>query len=362
MRVTLFVFAFIFILFKSNAQITVTDVDVLAIGDMIYLPEDDNVSITPGSSGANVVWDFSSLDVTNVMTWQCVDPNTTPFGSSYPNANLCVDDFGDYLYFNKTATKVELLGQNDSTFQAPVVVLPLPLSYGLSYTDGPITALDSMISGPSVNFLLASQGLSASLITGFAAHTADTLSIQAVISTEFNVDAYGNITIPMGSFDCLRLKSERTTSTSIEIYCTDTITGAGSGWYPIPFSDMQQEVSYQWWSNDVSTKFALAEMVVDSVGNVNGGVQFLHNATNNLQENQSSLYSIYPIPATYELNIKANKLENTCLRIFDNKGSLIDELEFSQSIKVDLSSLAKGTYFINLINDNNTIRKKILIQ
>ena len=104
------------------------------------------------------------------------------------------------------------------------------------------------------------------------------------------------------------------TNTSIEIYCIDTITGAGSGWYPIPFSDMQQEVSYQWWSNDVSTKFALAEMVVDSAGNVNGGVQFLHNATNNLQENKSSLYSIYPIPATYELNIEANKLENENLQ------------------------------------------------
>ena len=74
------------------------------------------------------------------------------------------------------------------------------------------------------------------------------------------------------------------------------------------------------------------------------------------------MYSIYPIPATYELNIEANKLENTCLRIFDNKGSLVEELEFLQSIKIDLAGLAKGTYFINLVNNNKTIRKKILIQ
>jgi hypothetical protein len=344
------------------SQITVTENNVLSINDQINLCVDENNLVNAGSSGVNINWDFSTLNVMNSMTWQCLSPNNTPFASSYPGANICIEDFGDYLYFNKSNNKVELLGQNDSTLQTPVVILPLPLTYGLSYTDGPITALDSVIYGPAVNFLLASQGLSASILSGFAAHSADTLSIQATITTDFNVDAHGEITIPMGTYDCLRLKMERTTNTTIEIYCTDTITGAGSGWYPVPFSDIQEEVSYQWWSNDPITKFALVEMIVDSVGNSDGPIQFLHNATNNIQEAPSFDAKIYPVPSKNELNIQIEGFKETTLMIFDIQGKLIDEMIFWNEKRLDLNTFDKGVYIFSFYNGVNTIEKKIIVE
>ena len=47
------------------AQITVTDADILGIGDVIYQAFDDmpSSSISTGNTGANQSWDFSSLNI-----------------------------------------------------------------------------------------------------------------------------------------------------------------------------------------------------------------------------------------------------------------------------------------------------------
>ena len=202
----------VFFTFDTSGQITVTDNNIVSIGDIFYISETNSISslITPGISGPNQNWDFSSLQIMNVETSQCIDPNGTPHSLYYPNANICIEENGDYLYFNKSSNKVDFLGEGDSVFQAPLVVLPLPLTYGSTYIDGPILILDSIIGGPLVSVALASQGITAPMLSAGAAHTADTINIQVDLLTNFEVDAWGAMTIPMGTFNCLRLKMERT--------------------------------------------------------------------------------------------------------------------------------------------------------
>ena len=91
----------------------------------------------------------------------------------------------EHVFLNKTPSKIELLGIDDSVFADPVVVLPL-LSYGTSLIDGPVTFVDSSISGPFVELILATYGFSAALISGSAAHVADTISVSGDIETEFS--------------------------------------------------------------------------------------------------------------------------------------------------------------------------------
>ena len=314
-------------------------------------------------SGPNQHWDFSSLQVQNVEILQCIDPNGTPHSVYYPNTNLCIEDNGDYLYFNKSSAKVELLGEGDSVFQQPLVVLPLPLTYGATYTDGPILMLDSIIGGSVVNLILASQGITATMISAGAAHTADTLNIRLDVLTDFDVDAWGTMTIPMGTFDCLRLKIERTSNSQIQIYCTDTtMGGSGSGWYPFGFPDLEQETSYQWWSNNINTKFALADMPVDSLGNVNEGVAFLHNnPASSMNNAELPVIRIYPVPTTYNLNIEIKDARAT-YKMYDIGGNMILESNFSNSTKVDLSNIAKGSYLLNISTKKGSITKKILVE
>ena len=349
----------------GNAQITVTDVDLVGVGDIFYQDSDTSglgSSINPGNTGPNQTWDFSSLQVQNTVTLQCVSPNGTPHALSYPNANLCIEESGDYSYFNKSSTKVEFLGEGDSVFQQPLVILPLPLTYGSTYTDGPIAILDSMISGPIVALILASQSVTAAMLSQGAAHTADTINIQLNLLTEFNVDAWGSLTIPMGTFDCLRLKIERTSNSQILIYCTDTTMGGnGSGWYPFGFPDLEQETSYQWWSNNINTKFALADMSVDSLGNINEGVAFLHNSASSINNAELPVIRIYPVPATYNLNIEI-KDDRATYKIYDISGNLILENTFTKNTKVDLNNIAKGSYLLNITTEKGSITKKIIVE
>ena len=362
-RIKTFIIAIIFLSLDTSGQITVIDNDVLSIGDVMYLAEDSiSSSIIPGAVGVMpMFWDFSSLHVSNIETSQCIDPNGTPHSLYYPNANICIEENGDYLYFNKSSSKVELLGEGDSIFQQPLVVLPLPLTYGATYTEGPILMLDSIIGGPVVNLMLASQGITATMISGGAAHTADTLNIRLDVLTNFDVDAWGTMTIPMGSFDCLRLKIERTSNSLIQVFCSDTITGNGSGWYTLPWSDLEQEISYQWWSNNMNTKFALAEAQVDSIGYIDGYVRFLHNSPSNTEEIGLSLIKIYPVPATHKVNIEVKDL-GANYKIYDISGNLILENNFNKNTEVDLSNMAKGSYLLKISTSKESLTKKIIVE
>ena len=124
-KTKLLIIAMVFFGVKAFAQpITVTDADLVGVGDIFYQASDTSglgSSINPGNTGPNQTWDFSSLQVQSTITHQCLSPNGTPHASSYPNANLCIEESGDYSYFNKSANKVEFLGEGDSAFQQPLV-------------------------------------------------------------------------------------------------------------------------------------------------------------------------------------------------------------------------------------------------
>jgi hypothetical protein len=363
MKTKLFTIALALLGLKTFSQITVTDNDILSIGDIMHIAETDSIdsSINIGNSGPNQNWDFSTLQITNVETLQCIDPNGTPHSQYYPNANLCIEESGDYLYFNKSSSKVEMLGEGDSVFQQPIVVLPLSLTYGATYTDGPIMMLDSIIGGPVVNLILSSQGITANMISLGAAHTADTLNIQLEFVTDFDVDAWGSMTIPMGTFNCLRLKIERTSNSIIQVYCSDTITGNGSGWYTLPWSDLDQEISYQWWSNDVSAKFALAEVQVDSIGNIDNSVRFLHNSASNIQNASVNSIKAYPIPTTYMLYIDTDA-KKADYKIYDMTGQMVLHKAFSTNKTLNLSNIKKGTYLLHITTEKGSITKKVIVE
>ena len=363
------IIALAFIGFTAFAQITVTDAHVPSIGDVFHQTSNTlggGSSINPGSPGTNQTWDFSSLQVQNTITSQCLSPNGTPHALSYPNANLCIEEGGDYSYFNKSANKVEFLGEGDSAFQQPLVVLPLPLTYGHTSTDGPIAIVDSVIIITTVIAIgLAAQGITATMLSGGLAHTIDTINITVDMTTEFNVDAWGSMTIPMGTFDCLRLKLEITPDAQAQAYCTDTSTGgSNSGWYPAPsvaqFFELENETSYQWWSDNPNTKFLLADMPVDEFGNASE-VTFLHNAANSLNNAEIPAVNIYPVPTTYNLNIEIKDARAT-YKMYDIGGNMILESNFSNSTKVDLSNIAKGTYLLNISTERGSITKKIIVE
>ena len=348
--------------FVVISQITVTDADLLGVGDIVYLADDESTIVNLASPGQNQTWDFSNLQTDDSWDMSVVSPQATQFSASYPTADMCIVEQGDFIYCNKSSTSVNMLGVGDSVFQHPLILVPLPLSYGFNSTDGPTLILDSLIGGPSVNLLLASQGLSAALLTFGAAHVADSLSIQVEMTAQFNVDAEGVMILPIGSFDALRLRVDRTTIPSIEVYCIDTNGGTNSGWYPVPFGSTETESFYQWYSNDVSAKFILSEVSLDSIGNPETGITFLTNSINSLDNIEVNYINIFPIPSTYNVTITSESNEEVNAILSDINGREVKRFEFTNSITLNLSDLEKGTYLLNLKTNKDILTKKLIIE
>ena len=345
------------------SQITVTDADLLGVGDLIYLSNDESTMVNIGSAGQNQTWDFSALQTMDSWSMEVVDPTTTPFDQLYPNANLCIIDDGDFIYCNKSTSGVSMLGIGDSVAQQAAMLVPLPLSYSFTHTDGPILVIDSLIGGPTVNFLLTSQGLSAALLTFGAAHVADSLSIQLEMTTHFEVDGEGILILPMGNFDALRVKADRTTVPNISVYCIDTNGGINSGWYPLNFGGgSETESFYHWYSNDITSKFTLAEVFLDSIGNPEPGVSFLTTSINSLDNIAVSNINIFPIPSTYNITITSEINEEVNAILSDINGREVKRFAFTNSITLNLSDLEKGTYLLNLKTNKDILTKKLIIE
>ena len=359
MKPKLFTITLAFIGINTFSQITVTDTDLIDVGDVIYQAIDSvpGSIITPGNPGANQTWDFSSLQVMELDTLEFITPLGTPFASVHPTANLCIDD-DEFLYIEKTSSGVSIVGVD--AMQITIPILPLPLTYGMSQTFGPTVVMDTAMEN---SFIPDSLAL---LMTMGQAQQLDSIGFQVEIQTDFDVDAYGNVTIPLGTYDALRLKTNQITTTNFFGYCTDILFGTGSGWYPMPSQFFPTEVeiitSYQWWTNDPTVRFAVAEMNVDSAGNVEDA-SFLTipqvTAVSNLQSNK---INVYPNPTSKDLMITTD-LINCSYNLTDVKGSKLSCNEFNNSTVIDLSSYSSGTYFLKVYTEEgDVITKKVIVE
>ena len=71
---------------------------------------------------------------------------------------------------------------------------------------------------------------------------------------------------------------------------------------------------------------------------------------------KNDLINVYPNPTSRFLNIDFPKKINSRIQLLDINGKLIREdfIENKQTQSFDVSSLAQGSYFLNVLIDNNT--------
>src|SRR5690606_29032714 len=73
-------------------------------------------SFSPGSGGANITWDFSSLNPTMAGKATVVNPSTTPYTAQFPAAThaLVIEAMGNtiYEYDIMSVSKFEMFANN----------------------------------------------------------------------------------------------------------------------------------------------------------------------------------------------------------------------------------------------------------
>jgi hypothetical protein len=81
-----------------------------------------------------------------------------------------------------------------------------------------------------------------------------------------------------------------------------------------------------------------------------------------LNENASSVFSVYPNPANDMLNVELN-VENAVITLVSTEGKVIETRNASNAVEtLNVKGLNAGVYFLNINANNNTYNQKVIIK
>lgn len=341
-------FISVFALQALFAQPTLTKNLNFTIGDTYrYDMYIDVANIDPGSGGANLIWDFSTISGGTYVEGDgaiCVNPSTSAFGDSaaVANANICIrseenPDVGPYQYYECNNTSQSLIalgflgtGNNSfSTFTDILTALEFPFTYGDSFDD--------------------TWELLGYHIDGGYYFMRD----SSIVTVE--ADAYGTITTPAGEFqNVLRIKR---TTIDYSWY------NYGSGWIPLGAST---DIQYEWYAPNIKVPV----MIIQEMDWLPGFyyVRYLveYNFHSGIEDRVEYHLEIFPNPTTDRVTIKTDEMINS-VRIYSLMGQQLDvaipRTGQPHQQTVDLSKYPKGVYLIEVgFEDGNVVRERIIKQ
>ncbi|WP_294326827.1 T9SS type A sorting domain-containing protein [uncultured Chryseobacterium sp.] len=325
---------FLFTGMISYAQPSITRAGVDRINSTINLKSEDvsGTSITAGSAGANITWNFSTYTGTNPIAYTV---RACPGQSNcfrFPGANritslTSVDshDFGSMTDVEATmlgSYSGPDLGDVTVTYINPLIEYKFPITYLQQFDD-------------TYEFNSVSAAIGNTNETG-----------QVSVS----VDGYGTVITPKGTYpDVLRIKRMRTATQTIGTSST-------------PITVTYTNESYQWVSQSEGMvfSFAINTFVSNGVTNVSKSVSYLDTAvlsTVDLDSKKNEV-SIYPNPGT-DFILVGSKENLKKIIIYSLEGKAVIKPQNSRNI--DISKLPKGVYLLQGELENGTfVSKKII--
>jgi hypothetical protein len=233
------------------SQMTIVQTDLPEIGFRAAFIMDNtgNMVVDVGTIGGPQIWDFNQNLQGEILPYSILDPEETPYYYDFPHADqailsmqqfqMPIPGFFDvdtlvpmYTYNQIVPGQFNLLGKalTTSIFSAafpldqPEIIQPVPLVYGSSWQ--------------TVNRMKAKIDT-----------TYESIPVHVTITWndtfDIDVDAFGTLNIPMGSFDVLREKI---------IYTQDISVSITLGDLPLsPVNQHKKRMMYAWVAKDYGT-------------------------------------------------------------------------------------------------------------
>lgn len=326
---------FLVIGIMSYAQPSVTRAGVDRINSTVNLKSEDvsGTSITAGSAGANITWDFSMYTGTNPVAYTA---RACPGQSNcfrFPGANriTTIANADTHDFSAMTDTEATMLGSYSGpalgdvtvTYINPLIEYKFPITYQQQFDD-------------TYEFNSVSAAIGNTNETG-----------QVSVS----VDGYGTVITPKGTYsNVLRIKRMRT--------ATQTIASL-----PVPMTATYTNESYQWvsQSDGMVFSFAINSFVFNGNTNVSKSVSYLDPgvlSTADLNQKAEEL-TIYPNPSS-DLITVTSKDDIKKVTVIALDGKIV--LTADNSEKIDVSKLSKGVYILQGELKNGTVISKKIIK
>ncbi len=342
--------AFFVVVFSSRltAQITVLSADFPGKGDTVRYSVTNNIFNNYTATGANFNWDFSNLtpqsqtlmnhfsvDEADFITQSLFGSTVIPkYRATYylparelPLAtlsgflNLPVDEI--YRFYRKTSDEMTVIGLSISAMGFGIgkradsleIAYKFPMEFGQTYNSEGSVDLD---------------------LSAFAP-----FRLKQFRTRESEVDGWGTITTPYGTFECLRIHHIINESDSIQIDL-----GNGPTWISIPIPTIHE---YEWWTNDQKGPILKAKANEIFGFQLFNEVMYrdkfrpeLNVSTLNYEGDQ---IVVYPNPATDFIHLLGVP-NNSKIEIFSASGMLVKQVTNPENI--DIRNLQLGVYFLRV--------------
>ncbi|MFH2096259.1 MAG: T9SS type A sorting domain-containing protein, partial [Bacteroidota bacterium] len=340
-KALLFTCAIAFLAFTAGAQITLNSGNIVDIDDVVCQAFDTipGVAITPGSAGASQTWDFSSLVAHDRDTMRFMDPAVTPYDTAFTGDNVGALFVGDatWAYFYKSPTLLETMGMVGDLFGTGTIAA-VEINPRETLMQFPFTYLDSFIDTSGIEIIM------------------DTIKVSMTTVKTIEADAWGSITTPAGTFNCLRLFS---TKIETQVYYMWVVTT----WVPVG-SNTDTTYHYEWWTDNTSLRFPAASLSWDMINSVvDGEVEFLEETFVAVPLNETPIVAnIYPNPSEGLFNIEAGNISS--LQVINMNGKVIMSSSYSfgvNSLRLDLRNQPEGIYLLRVNTAEGMIIRKIVL-
>jgi hypothetical protein len=307
------------------------------IGDTQVIILADTTGITFDNTGANFIWDYSNLSITE--DWAIsyfLDPETTPYISFFNNSTLVGGATNYYSYYYADTNEFTRLGNGSSSYVMvctdPLKMFVFPFKYGDQMTD-----------------------------STYATYTFNSKLHQYSGFNTLAADGWGTLKLPKNTYsNVLRVKRTQ--------YFKDTASAENTETYSTFFS----------WYNEINN-YPLLQAVFSkryTLGNPTPAiskliyVSYLTEIVSVPPRIISTSVKIYPNPALKELNIEFTpkqqvNIEIALIDLFGNVVRPLDTkvLELGKYCKmIDISGLPKGIYAVKIIAGQDVQVKRIVIE
>jgi hypothetical protein len=330
--------------FIANAQITINQSDMATIGIVIHMGVDTLSPIVVTPAGPNQTWTYALTPQDRQDSMFFLQPSLTPYGSINPTSNICFYQLPDttYAYLISNPSSMTMIGMAKSRivngnhvtayahFSDDRTLMKFPTNYLDNFLD--TSAFDTRIKyGYMVGTFLV-----------------DSLRIRNKTWITDTIDAWGNITTPLGTFPSLREKRIEISQDSLWAYAfgtwTDVTTAVGLG--------IDTLLTYSWYTPNM--KYAIFQLVVDYATDTVRTASYMNtNPALGIADisDGNAKCVIYPNPANDILNIYSTMTGNNLIEIFDNTGNQIRKVSMNETErKINISDLSCGMYFLKMTN------------
>jgi hypothetical protein len=358
-RKVLFTFVFMIVHLFGQIEIDWTEVPQ-DIGIAFTHNGAESVTVNLGSPGGPHSWDFTNQPMGSQNTNSLIVPRaSTPFGDSFPNSNLVLEitegSIITYAYGQIAPTFGANLGMGSTvpitTFFRfePTDSYPMPVFYGASR-----------------NYYYA-----------FSLEPGPGLEVQTDNYGNETIDAYGSVTVPYGTFECLRARSFDTTVVTMYVagipVSTDTTSHIRYEYLAEEYGLIVHVLSYP---DEIDTNFTDADFL-----------ERITSFSTGIVEHKDELMTCYyltlsPNPTTGTIQLRYSihdagstdqELRKPFLEIYDATGRVVKSF-YPESNIMDQESaiswhgddntgkkLPSGVYFVRLEAGETTVTRKLTL-